>query len=104
MLSTIGARIRVCVREGDTVGRLGGDEILVLLNGVHDLDEVVEIAEKIRLRASEPVHFADQTIRATLSIGATLATPGESVYTTMARADVAMYAAKRAGRDTVTRI
>lgn len=104
VLSTIGARIRVCVREGDTVGRLGGDEILVLLNGVHDLDEVVEIAEKIRLRASEPVHFADQTIRATLSIGATLATPGESVYTMMARADVAMYAAKRAGRDTVTRI
>lgn len=104
VLSTIGARIRICVGEGDTVGRLGGDEILVLLNGVHDLDELVEIAEKIRVRASEPIFFADQTIRATLSIGATLAAPGESVYTLMARADVAMYAAKRAGRDTVTRI
>lgn len=104
VLSTISARIRICVREGDTVGRLGGDEILVLLNGVRDLDEVVAVAETIRLRASQPIHFADQAIRATLSIGATLAAPGESVYTMMARADVAMYAAKRAGRDTVTRI
>lgn len=104
VLSTIGARISVCVAEGDTVGRLGGDEILVLLNGVRDLDEVVEIAETIRKRAAEPIHFADQTIQATLSIGATVAAPGESVYTLMARADVAMYAAKRAGRDTVTRI
>jgi len=104
VLSTIAARIKICVRDSDTVGRMGGDEIQVLLNGVHDLDEVVMIAEKIRCRASEPIRFADQTIRSTLSIGATLATPGESVYSMMARADVAMYEAKRSGRDTVTRL
>lgn len=104
VLSTIAARVRVCVRDADTVGRLGGDEILVLLNGVHDLDEVVMIAEKIRCRASGPIHLGDEVVRATVSIGATLANPNESVYSMMARADVAMYKAKRAGRDTVTRI
>ncbi len=104
VLSTVAARIRVSVRDGDTVGRLGGDEILVLLNGVHDLDEVVAIAEKIRRRVDEPIHFSGQSVRATLSIGVTLADPGESVYSMMARADVAMYAAKRAGRNTVNKI
>lgn len=101
VLSTIAARISDCVREGDTVGRIGGDEMLVLLPGVHSIEEVVAIANKIRCRAAEPIHHAGKTVRATLSIGATLAFPGESVSEMTTRADAAMYAAKQAGRDTV---
>lgn len=104
VLSTVAGRIRDCVRGGDTVGRVGGDEMLVLLPGVHSIDEVVSIAEKIRSRAAEPIHHLGQTIYTTLSIGATLAAPGESVSTMTSRADAAMYKAKQAGRNTVTSI
>ncbi len=104
VLTTIAARIRDSVRQGDIVGRMGGDELLVLLPGVHNLDEVAEIAEKIRSHVDEPIHHAGLTLHATLSIGATIADTGDSGYALMARADVAMYRAKRSGRNSVTRI
>ena len=104
VLSTLAARIRACVRQGDTVGRTGGDEMLVLLPGLHNLDEATQIAESIRSRCAEPIDLAGKAIRATLSIGATIAAPGESIVTMTSRADTAMYQAKNAGRNTVTRI
>ncbi|MBY0442090.1 MAG: diguanylate cyclase [Mycobacteriaceae bacterium] len=104
VLATLAQRIRNCVRDGDTVGRIGGDEMLVLLPSVHSIHEVIGIAEKIRRRVAEPIHHAGNTIRATVSIGATLAIPGESVSTMTARADAAMYTAKQTGRNAVTAI
>lgn len=104
VLSTISARIRECVRDSDTVGRVGGDEMLVLLPGLHSLEEAVQIAGKIRRRAAEPIHNRGKTINATLSIAATLAVPGESVPAMTTRADAAMEEAKRAGRNTVASI
>ncbi|OBI02868.1 diguanylate cyclase [Mycobacterium sp. E2462] len=94
VLATLAARIRGSVRKGDTVGRTGGDEMLVLLPGVEKLEEVTRIAEKIRDRAAEPIILSGNEIRATLSIGATLAGSGEAVDAIMARADAAMYRAK----------
>lgn len=104
VLAKLSARIRESVRPGDTVGRTGGDEILVLLPGIHGIDEVAEIAEQIRCRAAEPIHVSGKWIRATLSIGATLAFPGEAVSSIMTRADAAMYRAKLGDRDAVIRI
>lgn len=104
VLATLAARIRASVRQGDTVGRTGGDEILILLPGVHNIDEVAEIAEKIRCRAAEPIQVSEQTIRATLSIGATIALPGEPVSSITARADAAMYKAKSGDKNTVIRV
>lgn len=94
VLSTLASRIRHCVRDGDTVGRVGGDEILVLLPGLHNLDEVTRIAEKIRRQAGESLVAGAQTVTVTLSIGAVLATPGQTTSTVLARADAAMYQAK----------
>lgn len=102
VLATVADRIRQSVRREDTVGRTGGDEILVLLPGVHSIKEAAQIAEKIRRRAAEPIEHCGNVIRATLSIGATLAIPGESVTTMTTRSDFAMYEAKRAGRNAVT--
>lgn len=104
VLATLAARIRECVRPGDTVGRTGGDEILVLLPGIQSIEETAQIAEKIRCRAAEPIHESGTTIRATLSIGATIALPGEPVSSITARADSAMYQAKSGDRNTVIRI
>lgn len=103
VLATLAARIRESVRRGDTVGRTGGDEILALLPGVRNIDELARIAEKIRRRAAEPIHASGKTFSATLSIGATLALPGDSVDTITARADEAMYRAKLGDRNTVVR-
>ena len=101
VLSTLAARIRNSVRHCDTVGRTGGDEILVVLPGLSSIDELARISETIRRRAAEPIDEYGKTIRATLSIGATLAIPGETVSAVMARADAAMYRAKAGDRNTV---
>lgn len=103
VLATLASRIREGVRPGDTVGRAGGDEVLILLPDVHGFDEVVQIAEEIRRRAAEPIHVGENAIRATLSIGATIATPGEPVSSVTARADAAMYQEKLADRHSVAR-
>lgn len=104
VLTTVAARIRESVRHGDTVGRTGGDEMLVVLPGVHSIDEVARIGEQIRSRAAEPIHESGTTIHATLSIGATIADPGESVSAITARADAAMYKAKSRDRNTVIQV
>ena len=67
------------LRDGDTVGRTGGDEMLVILPTMHNINEVTNIAERIRRHVAEPIQHLDQTIHTTVSIGATLARPGESV-------------------------
>lgn len=104
VLAALATRIREAVRQGDTVGRIGGDEILILLFGIHGLDEAVEIAEKIRSQAAEPIHESGNTLRTTVSIGATIAAPGEPASSIIARADAAMYQAKMAGRNNVVRV
>ncbi len=104
VLTTLAARIRGSVRQGDTVGRTGGDEILVVLPGLCSIDDVAHIGEKIRCRAAEPIHESGNTIRATLSIGATIAVPGEPVSSITARADAAMYQAKLSDGNTVIRV
>lgn len=104
VLAALAARIRECVRHRDTVGRTGGDEILVLLPDVRSLDEVAKVAEAIRGRAAEPIEYPGGIINATLSIGATLAVPGEDATTATARADEAMYRAKETGRNTVVQV
>ena len=78
--------------------------MLVVLPGVHSIDEVARIGEQIRSRAAEPIHESGTTIHATLSIGATIADPGESVSAITARADAAMYKAKSRDRNTVIQV
>lgn len=104
VLSTLAARIVECVRPEDTVGRTGGDEILVLLPAIHSIDEAASIAEKIRRRAAEPMYETQGTIMVTLSIGVTVAVPGEHVSVITARADAAMYQAKLNAKNAVIRI
>jgi diguanylate cyclase (GGDEF)-like protein len=98
-------RIRHCLRGTDDLGaRVGGDELLVVLHGVQDLANAVAVAEKLRLSAAEPIAVPGGTIRTTVSIGVTLARPGEPTGTLVARADEAMYRAKQHGRNQVITI
>jgi diguanylate cyclase (GGDEF)-like protein len=104
VLAALAMKMRQCVRQGDTVGRFGWDQALVLLPGVHSLDNVGQIAEKVRGRAEEPIRHGGVTMNPTLSIGATLAVPGESVATLKARMEAAVNTAKQAGGNTVTSV
>ncbi len=101
VLSTIAARMRECVHLQDTVGRIGGDELLILLTSVGSTQDAVDIGEQLRRRAAEPIHQFGLTINTTLSIGAASSLPGEDSSAVTARADAAMYQAKQAGRNAV---
>ncbi|NDC64828.1 MAG: sensor domain-containing diguanylate cyclase, partial [Planctomycetia bacterium] len=95
VLATLGERIRECLRTpADVGGRIGGDEVLVILDEVRDLDDAVAVAERLRRRAAEPIPFDAGTITATLSIGVALALRDEGLDALLARADDAMYRAK----------
>ncbi len=105
VLMAVSSRIGECLRRDDYAARLGGDEIIVVLSGVHDLAEATKVAEKIRVGVSRPLdgnHGA--SVHPTVSIGVTFCTPGEPVESLLARADEAMYRAKRGGRNSVTAI
>jgi diguanylate cyclase (GGDEF)-like protein/PAS domain S-box-containing protein len=104
VLLNLADRMIGCTRPADTVGRIGGDEFLVLLPGVSSLDEVIAIAEEIRSRVSEPMLLGDRLIQISMSVGAILADPDQPMDKLIARADQAMYCAKRAGGNTVIRI
>ena len=104
LLRTVARRIRSCLRSEDLAARTGGDELLVVLHGVQDLANAVAIAEKIRTAVAHPVPTAAGDLKISLSIGVTLALPGESSDALIARADAAMYEAKQFGRDRVIAI
>jgi diguanylate cyclase (GGDEF)-like protein len=98
-------RIRTCLRHDDDLGaRVGGDEMMVVLHGVHGLPDAAGVAEKLRALAAEPVRFHDTAIPATVSIGVALAHTGEKPEALVARADEAMYRAKQHGRNQVVTI
>jgi diguanylate cyclase (GGDEF)-like protein/PAS domain S-box-containing protein len=102
VLEALGTRIRGCLPTPDDLGgRIGGDELMIALRGVHDIDEAVRVAERLRCSAAEPIPFAGGVITATVSIGVALALPDEGLDALLARADDAMYRAKAQGRNRV---
>ena len=104
LLRIVADRFRAAVRTGDVVARIGGDEMLVVLDGVHDLDDATAIAEKLRKVVRQPVEVPGGVVQATMSFGVTIAARGESLDDVIARADGAMYRAKQDGRDQVSSV
>jgi len=97
-------RARAAVRGADVVARMGGDEFLVILEGVGSLDRALSVANKINAACALPIATPTGETFSTVSIGVTLIGPGETADDTIARADAAMYAAKARGRNQVVAI
>jgi diguanylate cyclase (GGDEF)-like protein len=96
------ANIRRMLRSGDLVGRVGGEEFLVLSPSVKEAG-LLALAERIRVAVEHTsVHIAGQSHALTVSIGAAIAGPDEpDMMAARRRADAALYEAKRAGRNCV---
>ena len=102
VLQAIGERLRVAIRPGDTAARLGGDEFAILLEDVEGPEEALVVAERLVESISVPVALGWGAPRVGTSIGVALSgTAGDSAEDLLRNADIAMYAAKAAGRGRV---
>jgi diguanylate cyclase (GGDEF)-like protein len=100
LLREVARRILSCVRESDTVARIGGDEFCVLLPGIENEKDVAIVAEKILHALRQPFLLKNHSIRIGCSIGiASYPADGRDETTLLKNADIAMYWAKERGRD-----
>ena len=101
-LRAVGAALKAALRGSDLCCRCGGDEFVVLLPET-PLEGARHVAESLRQRlAGIAVERPEGVVHVTASVGVTAARPGElDGETLLARADAAMYRAKRAGRNAV---
>jgi diguanylate cyclase (GGDEF)-like protein/PAS domain S-box-containing protein len=99
LLVMIANRLRSCLRSADTAARLGGDEFAVLIEGVSDVDQAVAVAERILLALGEPFSIGQLPVPLSASVGVALGSAhATSADELLRNADIAMYAAKRAGK------
>jgi diguanylate cyclase (GGDEF)-like protein/PAS domain S-box-containing protein len=94
-------RLKQVLREGDTVGRLGGDEFIVLLRGITEHHDALVITENILKSFRVPFVIDDRELMLTLSIGVAISPEnGHCASDLLRNADTAMYQAKDLGRNT----
>jgi len=108
LLAQVGARLKTCVRECDTVARLGGDEFVLLVenlsaDAVDAAKQVQSVGEKVLAALNQVYQLGSHACLCTPSIGATLFGDDqyENLHEPLRRADLAMYQAKAAGRNTL---
>ena len=108
VLQQVAQRLNHCLRDGDTVARPGGDSFVVLLealstDSVDAATQAESAGEKIRTAINQPYLIASQVHRSSASIGVTLFDDGqqEGIDEPLKRAEMAMYQAKTAGRNTL---
>ncbi|MCG7873106.1 MAG: EAL domain-containing protein [Candidatus Thiodiazotropha lotti] len=101
LLQEAARRLRLCVREMDTVSRLGGDEFTVILPAISEGQSVARVAASILNELSRPFDLAAQETHVSASIGITIyPQDGSDTGMLLQNADTAMYQAKEDGRNT----
>jgi diguanylate cyclase (GGDEF)-like protein/PAS domain S-box-containing protein len=101
LLKEVGRRLTECVRETDTISRLGGDEFLVILSSLPDADAIAPVLVKLLARMVEVFEIDELELNTSASIGIALyPDDGADFQVLLQKADMAMYRAKDAGRNT----
>ncbi|HEX4779866.1 MAG TPA: EAL domain-containing protein [Usitatibacter sp.] len=99
LLQSVASRILVCVREGDTVSRVGGDEFVIVIPGIGSAADSSSVAGKILEVLASAFHLHGNDLHVAASIGISLyPADGSDAETLMRNADTAMYHAKDSGR------
>jgi diguanylate cyclase (GGDEF)-like protein/PAS domain S-box-containing protein len=105
LLQQVSRHLGSCIREGDTVARMGGDEFLVMLldlseKPIEAAAQAESIGEKILAAINQPYQLGTHVYRCSASIGVTLFSDNsKATDELMKQADIAMYQAKKAGRN-----
>lgn len=101
LLKEVAIRLNGCVRTGDTVARQGGDEFIIVLAEITQPNDAAQVADKIINALKVPVCIGDHTLEVSMSIGIAVypINGNDDAVELMKKADLAMYAAKVAGRN-----
>jgi diguanylate cyclase (GGDEF)-like protein len=99
LLKGMAERLRAVLREGDTLGRVGGDEFILILNDQANEEAVFRTMQRVTAKVAEPIVIDDKELYVTCSAGISLfPQDGRDVETLLRNADAAMYRAKEHGR------
>ncbi len=102
LLKEVAKRMKNCMRASDTVSRIGGDEFVTLLPGIEQEQNAIQVAEKILYALNQPFALAGHIINISASMGvAVYPEHGGDEKLLMKNADIAMYYAKKTGRNNV---
>ncbi|HNX24176.1 MAG TPA: EAL domain-containing protein [Spirochaetota bacterium] len=98
LLQEVAKRLSECVRDGDTVARVGGDEFIIILPNIEEINDVVRVCGRITEKFSKPLKIDEHELFASASIGISIyPDDGTSVAELHKNADIAMYHAKSLG-------
>ncbi len=101
VLNEVSARLAACVRHGDLVARVGGDEFVLILSDAGTQDEVEALCKRLIESIERTIRIDEQEVFVSASIGIALAPNDAREATELLRyADIALYEAKAAGRNT----
>jgi diguanylate cyclase (GGDEF)-like protein len=100
LLQTVAIRLKSCLRASDTVTRMGGDEFMLILTGLKEVEQVIQLAKKLLSALSQPLKMESIELTVSGSLGISLYPEnGQDIESLIRNADAAMYHAKSQGRN-----
>jgi diguanylate cyclase (GGDEF)-like protein len=100
LLKQVANRLKACLRENDSVSRFGGDEFVILIEDVHQVSDLTEVAKKILAAIEQPFNIEVAEVFITTSIGISIYPDhGDKADLLLKNADIAMYRAKMLGKN-----
>lgn len=100
LLKQFSLKVQGHLRESDTLARQGGDEFIILLSDIQQVEDVAAVAERLLASLQEPWLINGQTVRTTSSIGiATYPQDAQTPENLLKHADIALYKAKQSGKN-----